>query len=369
MTEVVSPAAKDQAAGSAPEGHPATGRAAPQPDSLGLVTARPRGGEVEPAFVIASGLTAVWLLLLLAFWLFVPSAFPPGIGAFGVLVAIILPVALIWVAAVAARSARVVSEESARLAAAVDAIRHAQATQSQSNSSGIRPPVEAKLDEIARAQRQAESVLAQLTQAGGVTGPAPPSSQALPAAAPRPRPAGEKTAEETHQPALALGTPPDALDEPLPNDEFIRALNFPEDERDAVGFRALRLALKDRFSAELVRSAQDVLTLLAEDGIYMDDLAPDRARPEVWRRFAQGERGRGIAPLGGVRDRSCLALTAGRMRQDPIFRDVAHHFLRKFDHTFAAFEPRASDADIVSLAETRTARAFMLVGRVAGTFD
>jgi hypothetical protein len=101
----------------------------------------------------------------------------------------------------------------------------------------------------------------------------------------------------------------------------------------------------------------------------MDDLAPDRARPEIWRRFAQGERGRGIAALGGIHDRSCLALTAARMRADPVFRDAAHHFLRQFDRSFAAFERTATDAEVAELSETRTARAFMLFGRVAGVFD
>ena len=101
----------------------------------------------------------------------------------------------------------------------------------------------------------------------------------------------------------------------------------------------------------------------------MDDLVPDRARPEIWRQFGQGMRGRPIAALGGIRDRSSLALTAGRMKQDPVFRDAAHHFLRLFDRSFAAFEKRASDGEIAALAETRTARAFMLLGRVAGTFD
>ena len=69
-----------------------------------------------------------------------------------------------------------------------------------------------------------------------------------------------------------------------------------------------------------------------------------------------------------MRDRTSLALTAGRMRQDTIFRDAAHHFLRQFDRTFAEFEKIATDQDIVNLAETRTARAFMLFGRVAGIF-
>jgi hypothetical protein len=101
----------------------------------------------------------------------------------------------------------------------------------------------------------------------------------------------------------------------------------------------------------------------------MDDLRPDMARPEIWRRFAQGARGRAVAALGGVRDRSSLALSAGRMKQDPIFRDAAHHFLRLFDKSFVEFEAQATDSEIQSFAETRTARAFMLLGRVAGTFD
>lgn len=101
----------------------------------------------------------------------------------------------------------------------------------------------------------------------------------------------------------------------------------------------------------------------------MDDLKPELSRPELWRRFAAGERGRTIAALGGIRDRSSLALTAGRMREDPVFRDAAHHFLRTFDKTFATFEKNASDAELADMADTRTARAFMLFGRVTGTFD
>ena len=52
-----------------------------------------------------------------------------------------------------------------------------------------------------------------------------------------------------------------------------------------------------------------------------------------------------------------------------IFRDAAHHFLRTFDRTFSVFERNASDADLADLADTRTARAFMLFGRAAGVFD
>ena len=110
------------------------------------------------------------------------------------------------------------------------------------------------------------------------------------------------------------------------------------------------LSWQDRRAAELIQASEDVLTLLSQEGIYMDDLVPDRARPEIWRRFAEGQRGRPIATLGGIRDRSSLALTAARMRNDPIFRDAVHHFLRKFDQIFTEFEEGASDEEITDAA-------------------
>ena len=99
------------------------------------------------------------------------------------------------------------------------------------------------------------------------------------------------------------------------------------------------------------------------------DLTPEQARPDLWRRFSSGERGRSMAGLGDIRDRSALTLTAARMKADPVFRDAAHHFLRHFDKTFSDFEPTATDSELADLGNTRTARAFMLFGRVTGIFD
>ncbi|WP_407943237.1 hypothetical protein [Mangrovicoccus ximenensis] len=89
------------------------------------------------------------------------------------------------------------------------------------------------------------------------------------------------------QGSLALDTAP-----PPPKltvGDFIQALNFPEDPDDTDGFRALRLALKAPQAAPLIRAAQDVLTLMSQNGLYMDDLEPDHPKPELWRRFAAGE--------------------------------------------------------------------------------
>jgi hypothetical protein len=330
-----------------------------RPTPLGIYD-KPRLQSITEIELAAIVLSLIWLAgSLLFFVLADPGAEPSfdGLRFLMTLLVIFLPVAMIWVAATAARSNRVMREESQRLQAAIDGIRQSYVAQMQRNSISSEPSVNRKLDEIAAATRKTETALATFSSKRDAQHRARPA-----ATAPVEPPTGD-------QGMLALGTPADDLSPPLPREDFLRALNFPETAEDQAGFAALRRALRDRKSAQLIQAAQDVLTLLSQDGIYMDDLRPDMARPEVWRHFAQGARGRAVAALGGVRDRTSLALTAGRMKQDPIFRDAAHHFLRLFDRMFAEFEKDATDADISALSDTRTARAFMLLGRVAGTFD
>jgi len=322
---------------------------------------RPDRDRLSPAEVIAFTLSLLWLLGAGLFFLLLAdpdiesrTTFDP-LRFVMTMLAVFLPVAMIWVAATAARTARVMREESTRLQAAIDAIRHTAIAQASAPAAAGEPSVTRKLEELAASARKTETALATFTSTRDRSRPA--SRPAAPA----------KPVED--QASLPLGTTAEDMAPPLDRADFIRALNFPETADDEAGFAALRRALKDRQAAQLIQAAQDVLTLLSQDGIYMDDLRPDMARPEVWRRFAEGARGRTIAALGGVRDRSSLALAAGRMRQDPIFRDAAHHFLRRFDRTFQEFEPDASDAEISELGDTRTSRAFMLLGRVAGMFD
>ncbi len=309
--------------------------------------------------VVAAVLSVAWMAAVGLFFLLMPPARPEG-GADSlrivlILMAIFLPVAMIWVAAVASRTTRIMREESQRLQAAIDGLRQSYVADRSQGGASV-PTVEKKLNEIAQAARKTESTLATFA-----------SSREAAQTKPAVQPLHQKPPED--QPTLALGTSAEEIGPPLSRIDFVRALNFPDNEQDMQGFGALRRALKDRTARQLVQASQDVLTLLSQDGIYMDDLRPDRARPEIWRRFAKGERGRTMASLGGVRDRSSLALTAGRMREDTIFRDSAHHFLRLFDKTLLAFEPDASDEDLIALSETRTARAFMLLGRVTGAFD
>jgi hypothetical protein len=310
-------------------------------------------GEVI-AFAVAIG----WLVGVgLFFWMLPPSETANGSDAnlrwVMMLIAVFMPVGLIWVAAVAARSARITREESFRVQSAIDGLRQMQMAQ-QAFQPAVEPSVEKQLVEIAQSTKNTENAVSGFTSRREV------SRLIVPRAAPQ---------LPADQPALALGTTSEEMNPPLERLDLIQALNFPNDEHDTDGFSALRRALRDRSARRLVQASQDVLTLLSQDGIYMDDLRPDPVSAELWRRFAGGERGKEMDRLGGVRDRSSLALTAGRMREDTIFRDAVHHFLRRYDEMLVTFEQSATDTDLLQLAETRTSRAFMLLARTTGTFD
>ncbi|MCR9124539.1 MAG: hypothetical protein NXH82_00285 [Rhodobacteraceae bacterium] len=332
----------------------------PQPMTQGVYDAppRPQITGIEAAAIL---LSLIWMGGAIVVLVIRPEGLQARFDAVTfvvTLMAVFLPVAMIWVAATAARASRLMREESQRLQTAIDAIRQSYLAQQQKRGAMAPDPVlMKKLEEIATAVKRTETALGER--------PAPPRDGL--GAIPQTAAAGAAGTTE-NQGLLELGTPADNLAEPLGTQDFLRALNFPETAEDKAGFAALRRALQDRRASELIQASQDVLTLLSEEAIYVDDLRPDKARPEIWRLFAQGVRGRAVAGLGGIHDRAALALTSARMKRDPIFRDAAHHFLRKFDRIFAEFEPTATDGEISALSETRTARAFMLLGRVAGTF-
>ena len=308
---------------------------------------------------IAVGASVFWIVVVSIFVLALgqPSQADARVNRVLFVIALFLPVAVGWLVMLAIRADRQRREEIAGLRNSIDGLRQAFAAQAQAGAMTHRASVEKKLDAIASSQRGTEALLTGLTGRRAIV-PLVLSGDA----------AGYDEAEDQHR--LALGAPSFPAPPPLSSADFIRAMNFPENENDKEGFNALRRVLKDRMAGRLIKASQDILTLLSQDGIYMDDLLPERAIPaEAWRRFAAGSRGKDVAALAALSDRASRALTAGRMRRDVVFRDAVHHFLRQFDRTFAEFATRATDRELADFAETRTARAFMLLGRVAGTFE
>jgi len=118
----------------------------------------------------------------------------------------------------------------------------------------------------------------------------------------------------------------------------------------------------------LLQSAEDVLSVMAQEGIFMDDLGTPPSDPDLWRRFAQGERGTAICDIGTVDDQAAIALVRGRMRTDEQFKAKTLELLRAFDRVLTELGPQATDRELTDLAGTRSGLAFLLLARVNGAF-
>ncbi|MFQ3355685.1 MAG: hypothetical protein ACI8Y9_001427 [Paracoccaceae bacterium] len=156
---------------------------------------------------------------------------------------------------------------------------------------------------------------------------------------------------------------------PISVQDLIGALNFPKDETDSEGFRKLRIALADSENGDLLRASQDVQTLLSQDGIYMDDLIVECSQPMVWRNFSKGHRGPTVQSLWVIEDNEIVFLISKKLNDDEIFRDTVNHFLRHFDSSLSELCKKANDSELLRFSDTRTARAFKLLGTATGRFN
>lgn len=285
-------------------------------------------------------LSAAWLFLVALFWLLAPGGegAPGGIARLAVIMGTVLPLVLIWLAVRTARAIAVLRAEAEDLRQRLAQLRD---TAGPRGALPARPPADPE------------------PAVDSVRQPRPPV--AAPAV---PRPAPRAPAEARPQAPAPQGFAPASVDA----DTLIQALNFPDGPDDAAAIAALRRALQDGDHARVLRAAQDVVTLLAGQDLYMDNLFPDPAPPALWRRFAEGARGSAVAGIGGIRDPEALETAAALLERDEIFRDTAHHFLRHFDAMLMRNLPGMDDAQIAVLSETRSARAFMLLGRISGVF-
>ena len=57
-----------------------------------------------------------------------------------------------------------------------------------------------------------------------------------------------------------------------------------------------------------------------------------------------------------------------KLQNDDIFKDAAYHFLIHFDSSLQDFCKKASDEEIVRFSNTRTARAFKVLGTATNRF-
>ncbi len=354
---------------------------------------------------IAAGLVTVfWLSALLTygagyFGIFGrPEGQPPAafLDVIIYLCALVMPLIFLWLGAYMVVKTREMHEDAKRLKASVETLRNAVSLNSPATSAEVVQAISEATSSAMKAeqsrittqfrnlsdqQTKIETAVRTLLKARGQDQQA--ISQLMETAQDVARKAGSVEKRETklskmtfdavhgaedqeNLPFEALdATASDLLDWP----DLIRALNFPEDESDREGFEAIRKVLPNRNVAQLLQGSEDVLAMLAQEGIYMDDLSTDVANPDLWRRFARGARGEEITEVGTIMDQAALALARGRTRSDNGFKDASLHFLRLFDRFVQEHLDEATDGEIKELAETRTGRAFQLLARVSGAFD
>ncbi|MEO0999897.1 MAG: hypothetical protein AAFW69_04735 [Pseudomonadota bacterium] len=361
---------------------------------------RRTGTGLPREFLVAGGVSVLWTLTIGAYLAGFLGLFgdagggraPSALEIALIVLGTVLPLALIWLLAILARQIREGRAEAARLAAALgrigegggsvppaadeETLELAMATTAKAAARQAvvaeRGRVEEALARLEARQERADAALSALLE-GRKSDRSLLSelseSTARAARRGRPPPPRQTPAQVvTSQPGLPLE--PEAATAGTPDlDDIVAALNFPRDAEDREGFRAMGRATRRHDIARLIQAAEDVLTLLAGMGIYMDDLRPGLTDPALWRRFAGGERGGALAPLGAIEDEATLETVRLQMRGDQIFRDAALHFLRLFDGVLEELCGAEDDALLHRLADTRSARAFMILARVGGSFD
>lgn len=309
------------------------------------------------------------------------------------LIALVLPIGLIWLAAWLARTLReqrevaaVLIEATAPLVAELQATRRSLAAEGGGKNDAMEQAIGAliqnrqrseadlleTLDRVTDGQKRLHATLSALLDTLVTEPPGPTMIEDGPVREEAPRrrdaqPTVEERTESPDEPMLPMMPGPDPV-RPAWSD-LVKALDFPRDDQDFDGFRALQAVLRYHPLAQMLQSAEDVLTLLSQEGVYMEDLTVETGDPGHWRRFMAGERGGSVSDVGGIVDEQALELTRSLIRSDPIFRDTALFFQRRFDRVIQDFAREAGDAEILDVANTRSGRAFMLLARINGAFD
>ncbi|MEM1298051.1 MAG: hypothetical protein AAGH68_02135 [Pseudomonadota bacterium] len=133
---------------------------------------------------------------------------------------------------------------------------------------------------------------------------------------------------------------------------------------------AVRAAAGDPDLAILLRQTSALAKALAEDKVHLEDLTLEHAPASLWHRYGMGERGPEIAVLGEVSDDITTALVRARLRGDMEFRTLAIRFADAYGRVLSrAAADLGPDPKLVEMAETRTGRAFVLLGGMVGAFN
>ena len=129
---------------------------------LGLYARSDAGPRITTIEIVALVVSLAWIAAVVVLGFGQPSAAEESWSILSIM-AVVLPLALIWVAAMAARTARALRQEAARLQGSIDAMRAAYVEQQQRASMEMKPELAQKLDDLVAAQADTETRLATFT--------------------------------------------------------------------------------------------------------------------------------------------------------------------------------------------------------------
>ena len=151
-------------------------------------------------------------------------------------------------------------------------------------------------------------------------------------------------------------------------DILLKALNFPSDKNDSSGFKALNIARRSNTVLRLLQVSEDFLNLLAQDGIYLDDLKIEPPHVQAWLNFVKIDKQQYDHRLDCLGIDKYLVTLKKRTKSDTVFRDTSLMLIRRFDKLLRDKLEAADNHHLFQIAETRTGKAFLIVGKISKIF-
>ena len=151
-------------------------------------------------------------------------------------------------------------------------------------------------------------------------------------------------------------------------DTLLKALNFPNDKNDILGYAALNEAKKNNNVLRCLQVSEDFLNLLAQDGLYLDDVKIEPPSVQAWINFIKLDKDQNTRRLSCIGVEQYFDTLRSRMKSDPVFRDTALMLVRRFDKLLKCHLFSADDHQIFDIAKTRSGKAFLIVGCISNIF-
>lgn len=170
----------------------------------------------------------------------------------------------------------------------------------------------------------------------------------------------EETNEEepSEPPVIVIKSGSDGLPMPI----ILRALNLADSESDSEGLEAVQAAMHHG-GGEMFNHVGNVLQSLAAIGILTDELVPDFAPPDIWRTHGYDRADRLAKSLGGFeRESRYVPRVAALLAEDEKFRIVAEAMVIEIGQLLKNLVARANDQDIRTAVNSRSVRAYVLLG-------